>query len=347
MLHRALRRVSPSMAISLLALFLALGGVGYSATGDSFILGKPNSATSQSTLSAATPGKTLVLTNTDTSATSRALALNVPAGHPPFEVNSGTKVANLNADRLDDLNANNFAQLGVPQTATAGGALGVIDVTNSANGNGVAGRTSDVGASGVYGQNVGNQGYGVAGRAGANGIAVYGDNPAGGYAGYFKGRLLVSADIVCQIQCLAGDRVNGKVDDAGTLDGIDSTGFVQGAGQVDRRAIAIAPSTIAFLDDPLFGLLRLRYSCPSTQGFPGTLTIVNSSAGALNLFVERKGVTSFSQPASAASVSFPADPGGEEFHVQAQGFGGVVTIEAATVNRTTDCHAQAQGLLTP
>ena len=47
---RMFRRPSPAIVISLLALFIALGGAGYSATGGNFILGRSNSASSQSAL---------------------------------------------------------------------------------------------------------------------------------------------------------------------------------------------------------------------------------------------------------------------------------------------------------
>src|SRR4051812_4977470 len=146
MLHRTIHRISPSMAVALLALFVALGGVGYSATGGNFVLGQANTATSQSSLSSATPGKTLVLTNTDPSATSRALALNVPSGHPPFEVNSGAKVTSLNADRVDGLDSTAFTRFGTAQTGAPNiGAGGLVDVTNTGNANGVQGRTGDGG----------------------------------------------------------------------------------------------------------------------------------------------------------------------------------------------------------
>src|SRR5256885_11544741 len=84
--------------VGYLALFVALGGTTYAATGDPFILGKSNSASSKTSLSAPISNKALQLTNTSTGAGATALGLNVASGHPPFTVNSGTKVANLNAD---------------------------------------------------------------------------------------------------------------------------------------------------------------------------------------------------------------------------------------------------------
>jgi hypothetical protein len=88
---------------SLSALFVALGGTTYAATGGNFILGQPNTAGQQTSLTASPSfaGKALQLTNTNTGAGARALGLSVASGHPPFTVNSGTKVTSLNADRLD------------------------------------------------------------------------------------------------------------------------------------------------------------------------------------------------------------------------------------------------------
>ena len=67
-----IRRPSPAMAVALLALFIALSGTTYAATGGNFILGNANSANRQTSLTAAvngaTPGggKVLQLTNTST-----------------------------------------------------------------------------------------------------------------------------------------------------------------------------------------------------------------------------------------------------------------------------------------
>jgi hypothetical protein len=92
---------------SLTALFVALGGTTYAATGGNFILGKSNTASSKSTLSAPIADKALTVTNNSTSAGATALGLNVASGRPPFKVNSPTKVANLNADQVDGLDGSN------------------------------------------------------------------------------------------------------------------------------------------------------------------------------------------------------------------------------------------------
>jgi hypothetical protein len=103
-----LHRPSPAMTVALLALFVALGGTTYAATGGNFILGKPNSAGATTSLSAPVAGKALQVTNTSTGAGATGLGLSVATGHSPFTVNSGTKVAKLNADLLDGADSSAF-----------------------------------------------------------------------------------------------------------------------------------------------------------------------------------------------------------------------------------------------
>jgi hypothetical protein len=112
-----MRKPSPATVIALVALFVALGGVGMAATGGNFILGQSNTATTPSSLSAPVAGgNALQLTNTDTSnAASTALGLNVASGHAPFTVNTGIKVAGLNSDKLDGFDSAYF----LPKTGTA------------------------------------------------------------------------------------------------------------------------------------------------------------------------------------------------------------------------------------
>src|SRR5438128_5365218 len=137
MLNRALRRrPSPSMAVSLVALFVSLGGAGYAATGGNFILGQANTAGKTSGLgSGVTTGPTLAVKNTGGKP---AASFTGGTGAAPFTVNSGTKVANLNADLLDGLDSRAFT------TGTG---------SNSWGGAAVAAGTSSVfaGASGTRG----------------------------------------------------------------------------------------------------------------------------------------------------------------------------------------------------
>jgi hypothetical protein len=109
MLQRVRSHLTYANVMVTILAFIVLGGMSYAATGSNFILGKSNSASSTTSLSAPISGKkALQLTNTSTAAGATALGLNVGSGHPPFTVNSGTKVASLNADKLDGLDSTGF-----------------------------------------------------------------------------------------------------------------------------------------------------------------------------------------------------------------------------------------------
>ena len=127
------RLPSPSLVISLLALFVALGGTAYAATGGTFILGQANTATSQTSLTSNNAGKALQVTQQNTGTAATALGLNVPAGRTPFTVNSGTKVANLNADRLDGVDSTAFQRTTQPASNVACfGCVGTDDIASGA-----------------------------------------------------------------------------------------------------------------------------------------------------------------------------------------------------------------------
>jgi hypothetical protein len=84
--------------IGTVALFVALGGTTYAATGGNFILGQSNSASSTTGLSAGTTGPAFRVTNTSTGT---AGSFNAATGHPALAVNTSAKVSKLNADLLD------------------------------------------------------------------------------------------------------------------------------------------------------------------------------------------------------------------------------------------------------
>jgi hypothetical protein len=97
-----MRKPTPALVISLVALFVALAGTGWAATGGNFILGTSNTAGATSSLSASVAGASaLNVSNTNTATGSTALKLNAAAGHAPLSVNSTTRVPNLNADMVD------------------------------------------------------------------------------------------------------------------------------------------------------------------------------------------------------------------------------------------------------
>jgi hypothetical protein len=91
----------------------------FGANGGNFILGRTNAATAITKLagSAGVAGPSLQIDNNSTNAAATALDLQVEPGKAPMKVNSGVKVANLNADKLDDREASSFAS-GVNGKAT-------------------------------------------------------------------------------------------------------------------------------------------------------------------------------------------------------------------------------------
>jgi hypothetical protein len=112
--------LSPATAIALVALFIALGGVGIAANGGNFILGQNNKATAQTALATTTSAAALAVTNTGSGA---PLKLQGPTAQPPLIVNSKAKVANLNADSLDGVNSTGFARGQNVQMVAAGSRL--------------------------------------------------------------------------------------------------------------------------------------------------------------------------------------------------------------------------------
>src|SRR5918992_3740217 len=118
-MKRFKRLPSPSLAISLLALFVALGGTAYAATGGSFVLGQANTASSQTSLTAGVAGTTtgprsvLSLRNTSTASGAEGLAITVGANKAPIHVNSTAgKATFLNADKVDGLDSSQIRVTG-------------------------------------------------------------------------------------------------------------------------------------------------------------------------------------------------------------------------------------------
>jgi hypothetical protein len=81
--------------VSYLALFVALGGTAYAATGGNFVLGHSNHA-----------GKTTFLKNSGSGAALNLTPKN--ATTPPLAVSNGTKIKHLNADEVDGLSSGAF-----------------------------------------------------------------------------------------------------------------------------------------------------------------------------------------------------------------------------------------------
>lgn len=106
------RFLSPSRYVSLLALIISLGGAGYSATGDNFILGNTNSAATQTRLVTPLAGPAFRIDNASAAAGATGMSIVTNAARPPFAINSSVKVANLNADKLDGFDSTGFVRGG-------------------------------------------------------------------------------------------------------------------------------------------------------------------------------------------------------------------------------------------
>ena len=104
---RAWGRGKATLLTVTVALLLATLTPAFGATGGNFILGKSNSATTISRLTAnVARAPALQIFNTNTAPASTALNLVVAAGHPPLWVNpTAGKAINLNADKVDGLDS--------------------------------------------------------------------------------------------------------------------------------------------------------------------------------------------------------------------------------------------------
>ena len=92
----------------------ALAGTG---VGARFQLGKVNTVNAITKLVASVAGPSLQIDNNSTNTGATALDLQVEPGKAPMKVNSASKVANLNADRLDGKSANEIGLNGLERVA--------------------------------------------------------------------------------------------------------------------------------------------------------------------------------------------------------------------------------------
>jgi hypothetical protein len=88
-----MRRPSPSIVISLVALVFSMSGTAYAATGGTFLLGKANAESSVSSLS---------------NGHGTALNLSSAPGKPSLTVNRSVQIPNLNASELHGIAASGF-----------------------------------------------------------------------------------------------------------------------------------------------------------------------------------------------------------------------------------------------
>jgi hypothetical protein len=327
------RLPSPATVISLLALFVALGGPAAAANGAAFILGQANSATAPTRLTSSVASAP-ALTITDTGGKPAARFVT-DAGVAPFLVSNGTKVVKLNADKLDDLDSTAFVRplVSVAVSSASSG----VDVLNTGSGNAISGRTNSTDRSGVYGEAL-ETGYGVAGRALYGGAAVYGDAGGGGMAGLFNGNVHVNGTLTPDIVSCSGCIT--KADLAGS--------YITGVGQANGIAYAVPAGNNLYVG-VIASMIQIGYNCPGPDPTTtnGDLYIDNVTTGTLNLFVDSGGANpTYDRLTAGVFVTRTALAAGDSWTIQVQGAGGVLVIHVATANRATDCHVQAQGLLT-
>jgi len=139
---RARFRPSHGTVVAYLALFVALGGTTYAATGGNFILGQPNTASTATQLS---------------SGAASALKLTNTAGGNGVLATGGSVAKNASA-----VNGNSTAGNGVQGISGANSASGVYGQNNS-SGYGVAGRSAN--GTGVLGDSSAGWAFNASGNA--------------------------------------------------------------------------------------------------------------------------------------------------------------------------------------
>lgn len=148
------------------------------------------------------------------------------------------------------------------------------------------------------------------------------------------------------VNSTAGKATNLNAD---KIDGLDSSAFVKGASTISYGKVDIPAGTNAPIITTSNPDLRISYSCPSSpQTANGVLLLSYSGQEPVNVFFDRK--------SSSSTQHFLLEQGGltslsasvqstEHATYQAQGTN-LATMEVFTVERTSDCHTQAQALVT-
>lgn len=151
----------------------------------------------------------------------------------------------------------------------------------------------------------------------------------------------VNSDLLDNLDSTEFLRTTGKAADAELLDGLESTAFVQGNGNVLRGAVALAPSGGASFLGAFSGFFQVDYFCPSSLMDNGTLRFSNTSSDVLNVFHDSGTANpTYVSVSGGGSFQLPASPTGDSWVIQVQGAPGVAVINAASVHRASDCHAQ-------
>lgn len=147
---------------------------------------------------------------------------------------------------------------------------------------------------------------------------------------------------------------------ADQLDSIDSTGFVQGKGNLWSASASAPPGEYPQLGFGPHGYFQMDYACPSDIATPGTLRFINASEQyAARLFSDNGGanpafvtLTKFIQNTTGYRYFQPAAPGGDGFTFSVRWTDGtlltawVFTVQRPAIGRSpAECLIQAQGVL--
>ena len=160
------RLPSPALVVSLLALFVSLGGVGIAATGANFILGRPNTATTPTELSGSSSGVHLNVTNSSAGQTG-VRGYGAGLGRGVWGESPGSGVVGQGGVHGGHFSGNTGVRGISPLTGTSG--YGIWG-SQAGTGSGVYGTTTGLGR-GVFGD---SPGTGVYGQGGVQGGIVSG-----------------------------------------------------------------------------------------------------------------------------------------------------------------------------
>jgi hypothetical protein len=139
---------------------------------------------------------------------------------------------------------------------------------------------------------------------------------------------------------------NAKAADADLLDGQNSTAFMAGPGKVIEEAFAVGPGGTSgiMVEQNLF---NIQYTCPTVLSNNGQVIFVNASFGTMNVFVDNGSTNpTYQQLAQGPGLFVPAAASGEfiTFQLHAPN-AGMATINVMSVHRASDCHVQAQAVI--
>jgi hypothetical protein len=355
---------SPGTVISVVALFVALGGTTYAATGGNFVLGHANSADAPTSLtSTSTAGPALSLTSTGARPAASFVA---NSGVAPFKVSNATKIGNLDADLLDGFDSAGFLRSKVPVTVSGSrSAGGIIEASNTGSGgfgNGLQGKTDASLASGVYGENSGG-GYGIAGRANGSHGAVFGENTGTGPALELHttaGAAPMWVNSSAKVQNLNVDYLDGQdasdflpadgtAHDSLELGGVPAASYARG----QSATFAASPGFGEFVTAPIGpGFVHITFECSS---YGGQIKVWSDDNQPVNSFRKTSSVradddfayTSASTP-TELDHAYPDTAAITQLTVQGTP-GGVQTVATATIAtaaRSSDCHVHVQSLVT-